>query len=158
MATIYKIWSEKGDKVYIGSTIMDIKKRWNNHLASGCDTNSRLLFEEYGKDACKIEIIEEVKEDVRLERERHWIEFYGTHTINARVPIRSFTERKEKYKKYATTRAKWAEKNKDSIIQKRKEWEQTVVVCQCGETIKKVTLYTHLRSKKHLSKVNLSNE
>ena len=64
---VYKIWSNLGDKIYIGSTTKQylsqrlakhksdygIWKKGNCHL-----TSSYLLFDEYGLENCNIELLE----------------------------------------------------------------------------------------------------
>ena len=128
MVTIYKIWSEKGDKVYIGSTT-DLKERWRHHR-DRVKTNSRILFDEYGKENCKIEAIEEVKEEQLNERERYWIEFYGDKVVNKQLPGRTYSE---------------------YYYQKRKVDLSEKVTCECGKIIQRGSLYLHRTRKKHLS-------
>jgi len=63
---LYKIWSPNGDLIYIGSTGQTLCRRYANHKSEfrrrkenqmlGC--KSYLLFQAYGIDNCKIELIE----------------------------------------------------------------------------------------------------
>ena len=64
---IYKIASTKGSKIYIGSTAkFDLDQRLQQHInaynrfknGKGNKTTSFILFDEYGIDNCKIELIE----------------------------------------------------------------------------------------------------
>lgn len=45
MATIYKIWSEKGEKVYIGSTTQRILQRWPSHKTPSNSASSKELID-----------------------------------------------------------------------------------------------------------------
>ena len=63
---LYKIWSPHGDLIYIGSTGQTLCRRFANHKSEfrrrkenqslGC--KSYLIFQAYGIDNCKIELIE----------------------------------------------------------------------------------------------------
>lgn len=166
MATIYKIWSEKGEKVYIGSTIASLEARFVRHQAPTSTCNSKLLFQEYGIDTCRIEAIEEVKEDEIVARERYWIEYYGDQVVNKMIPGRTSKEyyqaqREERvnyskeyyYSNHEYVLEYWKtyrEKNKDRINERKKE----KIECSCGFTTDKNNFARHLKSKKHLSKVN----
>jgi len=108
MATIYSITSERGDKVYIGSTT-DFTSRKANHrnwnpTKSYCA--SQVLFDEYGKENCVFTVLEECAVDQRYERERHWILQNPTHT-NILIPARPIEEikqgRRNIVKKYRET-------------------------------------------------------
>jgi len=59
---IYKIWSHLGDGVYYGSTTRTLSNRMAGHrgstkLSSG-STTANILFEKYGIENCKIELVE----------------------------------------------------------------------------------------------------
>lgn len=154
MATIYKIWSEKGDKVYIGSTT-DIQHRWSTHLSPSNDTNSRILFEEFGKENCRIEAIDDVKEDDKLIRERYWIEFYGDRVVNSTIPGRTYKEYREANKEYISQKNKeWIKANAERLKEYDRERNKTKVHCEvCDKDYRRDTIGKHLKSKMHLSKV-----
>lgn len=82
MAYIYKITNDINQKSYIGMTYNTIEERWKQHQY---DANKRNLIEKrplyraivkYGISHFHIEQIEET--DIPEERERYWIEYYGT--------------------------------------------------------------------------------
>ena len=171
MATIYKIWSEKGEKVYIGSTILSLRERWYKHSCpSANNTNSRLLFEEYGKENCKIEKIEDVKEDEQIERERYWIEFFEDKVVNRQIPGRTDKEYHTTFRQVnnAKRKASYYENRDEELIKLRqnyllhredrityaKENGSKRVECECGAIIRKDSLSKHKRTTIHLSKVN----
>ena len=66
-AKVYKIWSTRGDKIYVGSTCKDyLSQRMTAHRCSYRQwksksikyTSSFLLFDEYGLENCFIELLE----------------------------------------------------------------------------------------------------
>lgn len=91
---VYRIVGPLGEAgiVYYGST-RNIEHRLSEHKSayrSGvrCPSSKR-LFDEYGVDACRMEVVEEVKEDM-IERERWWIENH--ECVNKAVPGRTHAE------------------------------------------------------------------
>jgi hypothetical protein len=165
MATIYKITSEKGEKVYVGSTTTSLRARLVRHQASTSVCRSKVLFEEYGVESCVIEKLEDVKIEEKVEKERYWIEFYGDKAVNRLIPGRTSAElyrehREERiaqirtyyYNKREDILEYWKgyrEKNKDTLLPKKR----TVIHCTCGLTTTKTNYARHLKSKAHLSKV-----
>lgn len=110
MATVYRITSTAGDKVYIGSTITSLAKRWSNHKVDhlrGHPCTSQMLFDEYGVDTCSIEEIEKVDLDKRYERERFWIE-NTENCVNRFIPGR--------------TRAEYRQENKERLSENNKAY------------------------------------
>jgi len=87
MGFIYKATNTVNGKMYIGQTSRTIDVRWKEHLndAFGRDKEKenpsvfhRAILK-YGKDAFQIEQIEECDSADLDERERYWIEHYGTY-------------------------------------------------------------------------------
>lgn len=167
MATIYKIWSEKGEKVYVGSTTTSLAERLRCHRNNENPGTSRILFEEYGVDHCRIESLEEVKEGERYARERYWIENIPS-VVNERIPGRHPNEstllwrgaNKERVK--VTTKAykeankerckevskKWHEKNKDYMKEVKRAWNNSRVNCDvCGKEMARSYLSRHKKVK-----------
>lgn len=111
--SIYRIYSDKGDLQYYGSTIMDIKKRLKSHINSfkypssnqrACA--SKILFKTYGVEHCYIEVIEEGTDDTRYDRESYYIS--NNVCINIRNPK-------------ALNPAEWYQANKQRIKEKYQE-------------------------------------
>ena len=79
---VYKICSSKGNKVYIGSTRLDINKRFNMHKASyrfwksknQNYTSSFKLFEKYGVENCEIILLETCPISELHNREKYYIQ------------------------------------------------------------------------------------
>ena len=79
MAYIYKIINKKNNKIYIGKTEFSIEKRWQEHLRDSKKNLDRPLYRamnKYGIENFDIEQVE--KTDNPVERERYWIEYYGS--------------------------------------------------------------------------------
>ena len=80
---IYKITRLKTGEVYIGRTV-DIKARWQGHAKTafhcGSISHSMLhtLIEKDGIENFTWEVIEQVPKDQLNEREKYWIDFYGS--------------------------------------------------------------------------------
>ena len=83
MSYIYKITNIENNHVYIGKTDRTIQERWKEHLKDANRTNfgNRPLYRainKYGKDKFTIEQIEECTSEKAGEREKYWIEYYGS--------------------------------------------------------------------------------
>lgn len=84
MGYIYKVTNTVNGKLYIGQTSRTIEVRWREHLQDAFGRKNKRFFafhraiKKYGKDAFKIELIEECDSSVLDERERHWIKYYDT--------------------------------------------------------------------------------
>lgn len=83
MPYIYKITNKINHKVYIGKTLCTVQKRWSEHCndykKERCE--KRPLYaamNKYGIDNFYIEEVEECDENILSEREKYWIEYYGS--------------------------------------------------------------------------------
>lgn len=81
MAYIYKIINDINKKVYIGKTERTIEIRWKEHQQDykkeSCQNRPLYkAFNKYGIENFHIELIEECNNPE--ERERYWIEYYGS--------------------------------------------------------------------------------
>ena len=83
MAYIYKVTNKINGKIYIGKTIQTIEKRWKEHCSDykreRCE--KRPLYcamNKYGIENFEISLVEECNENILSEREKHWIEYYGS--------------------------------------------------------------------------------
>jgi hypothetical protein len=147
MATIYKITSTAGDKVYIGSTTKTLVERWYFHKAHRLiesKYNSKILFDEYGIDTCSIEEIEKADLDKRFERERFWIE-NTENCVNRYLPGRTRAEYNKAY--YLS--------NLDKIKAINKARKTERISCPtCGQNLARNSLAPH-NKRHHLTKVNI---
>lgn len=83
MPYIYKITNDINNKIYIGKTLQTIEKRWKEHSRDYKreNINKRPLYlamKKYGIEHFHIEEIEECSLERSDERERYWIEYYGS--------------------------------------------------------------------------------
>jgi group I intron endonuclease len=84
--TIYKLYFDGDERVYIGKTKFALIKRRNAHIQMikrGLHTNKRLVeaFKIYGQDALKIEPLEECMQSQSGEREIYWMKYYDATNI-----------------------------------------------------------------------------
>jgi group I intron endonuclease len=172
---IYKIYSESGEKVYVGSTIQTLNKRFIHHKShfksgNGRGCSSYVLFEEYGAENCKIQLLEECEQHQRYDRERYWIETIP-HTVNIMRKLNiTNEERKQHMCDYSK---KWNAENpeaytermrRNAIQQKEKQRERydknishireqasAKVMCECG------IVYRHSHRNRHQASVRHQN-
>ena len=83
MAYIYKIINDINKKIYVGKTNLSIEERWRQHKKDSfkVETQKRPLYraiKKYGIECFHIELIEECTNNVVNEREKYWIEQYGS--------------------------------------------------------------------------------
>jgi len=104
---VYRIFSTKGNKVYIGSTIQELASRWYRHCDGEKSYMSRVLFEEYGVEFCHIELIENVEQDQRYIRERFHID-NTPNCVNKIMPYRTDDEKEDSKEKGKERKKAWA--------------------------------------------------
>ena len=83
MAYIYKITNQINGKVYIGKTLNTIERRWKEHCGDFATERCRnrplyRAMNKYGIENFTIEQVEECSPEVVNEREKYWIEQYGS--------------------------------------------------------------------------------
>ena len=185
---IYKIVDVGYSKCYIGSTCENLCVRMARHkyhynhrdddAYKNKHTNVNLLFDEFGKDSCKIELIETYpcnnKEEL-TKREGCYIQ--NTDCINKRIEGRTKQEYHNDNKEYFNNKAKdyhkehredildrkknYYQENREEKIQKARDSRLVIVDCECGVSISKPSLKRHLKSTKHktlLQEINKSSE
>lgn len=169
---IYKIESNLGDKIYIGSTTKEFLsqrmvlhrsdyKRWKAGLCG--KVMSYDLFDEYGIENCKIVLIESFpckSKDEKNAREGFHIK--NTICVNRMIAGRTFKDRYEENKGEFIARSKvWAEANKEKVNGYKAEYYERnkekikerqasqVYECECGLNIRRRHKQEHFRSQKH---------
>jgi hypothetical protein len=147
---VYKIYSHKGDKVYIGSTTdRYLCNRFSDHRTdyrAGKRCTSCVLFDEYGMENCNIELIEEVeyKDVLELkEREQYWID-NTLNTVNIKPAYQTIEQKQEK--KHVKS-MKYFNNHKETILAKRRNLPKTM--CECGVEIRSDLMDKHYESKNH---------
>lgn len=83
MPYIYKITNDINNKVYIGKTLESIEKRWKEHQrdAQKVENQNRPLYKaisKYGIKHFSITQLEKCQVNNINDRERYWIQFYGS--------------------------------------------------------------------------------
>jgi hypothetical protein len=122
--SIYRIYSDKGDLQYYGSTTMDIKKRFRQHKSDihRKQCSSFILFETYGIENCYIEVIEEGADNTQLDRESYYI--LNNKCVNKVLAKRSKCE--------------WYKANKERIQEKyQANKEKILAKCKIQYALKK---------------------
>ena len=83
MPYIYKITNRKNQKIYIGKTLLTPEARFKEHIKDHQkkEEENRPLYramKKYGVENFFIETVEECEEKDINEREKYWIEYYGS--------------------------------------------------------------------------------
>lgn len=83
MAYIYKIVNKINNKIYVGNTMISIEKRWKAHCSDYKEKKyeKRPLYaamKKYGIDNFYIEEVEQCSFEEVDEREKYWIEYFGS--------------------------------------------------------------------------------
>ena len=135
MATIYSITSDKGNKVYIGSTTTSLVQRSYSHKCNSHSCTSNILFDEYGFENCIFTVLEECTLEDKKDRERFHIE-NTSNVVNKFLPGRSRKERRqlglcmEQEKQYRDAtkdkqreqKKEYYKKNKEKINKRNQEY------------------------------------
>jgi hypothetical protein len=165
---IYKIESNLGDKIYIGSTTKNyLSQRIDSHRSQYKQwksnkrglTTSFLLFEEYGLENCKIILLEAFpcsSKDELIARESHYIKTIDC--VNKVIPDRTKQEyyetNKDNFKEYYQINKdnikKRTDKNKEKLFEK--------IICECGGHFIYKHKSTHLKTKIHLKYLEVKEQ
>ncbi len=81
MGYIYKITNIINNKIYIGLTRRNIKVRFNEHIKKAkLNYNTKLYnaINKYGENNFKIEVIEQIDNELLSDREIFWIKYYNS--------------------------------------------------------------------------------
>jgi hypothetical protein len=146
--SVYKIWSEKGDLVYYGST--NAKRgaiqRWHHHKKlnySKC--NSKYLFEAYGIENCLFEVLENCASVDEMRHRENWY-ILNCPCVNKNPVFHN----PEKRKAYLLLHK---EDKRMYDIEHRKTLDKTTHVCECGGSFKMKHKSTHEKTALHLAYV-----
>jgi hypothetical protein len=132
---IYKIIDNAYTKMYIGSTTQSLSKRFSMHKSKYIiwKNNNRCskitvydIFEEFGIENCKIELIEECLCENRIQlckKEGEYIK--NNNCVNKIIPGRTKQEYNEANKdKILEYTKQWREANNDNIREYNKEYSK----------------------------------
>ena len=121
-----------GDEVYVGSTKFILNKRWSDHKSHHRNNistyTSKILFDKYGIENCKIELIEtrecEEKERYRIEGEYiRSIPNCVNEIVSGRTKQEYYEDNKEQIKDRVS---KYREANKEQINQALREKRRAI--------------------------------
>jgi hypothetical protein len=173
--SIYKITPvgeyDDGD-VYVGSTSQPLNERLSGHRCEyrqGKNIASGILFNKYGMENCKIELLEQCDETDRYEKETYW--FNNIKCVNFVKPPTGLTLKEYRHSRYCEKRDELTEyykeyytNNRNRILEyhkeyqrenaeKIREYQKKRVVCECGKNILWYMRNRHYQSKSHRDKV-----
>ena len=115
--TVYKISTEKSDKVYVGSTSQPINKRMTQHKSRPCCACKELL--ELGE--CKIEALEVLYNCTKREleiKEQFYLDLLKEKAVNKKRAYQTKEQRKQQKKE---SRQKWREENRDEYNERQRK-------------------------------------
>ena len=122
---IYTIRSRNSDKVYIGSTCNELRKRFHEHkrhFKMWVDGKRAYVssYEVFKDGMCYIELLEKCPCNDKNELERREGQLIRSmECVNKHIAGRSIEEVKEYQKEWSK---EWYEKNKEKVLQKQNEY------------------------------------
>ena len=137
---IYIIKSKQTNRVYVGSTVLTLKKRFRLHkLNQDCTSREILKYSD-----AEIELLEcyEYEDDEELElKEAYYIREYKKNNlcVNKKIPRRTKKEYNQEYR----------EENKEKLNEK--------IECSCGGKYTHKHKSHHFKTKKHLEFLTKQN-
>jgi|WetSurMetagenome_2_1015567.scaffolds.fasta_scaffold00833_16 hypothetical protein len=150
---IYKIMSDRGPNVYIGSTTKTLQSRFIDHKSvfrnkKDHQSSCYIVFNEYGLDNCYIELIEECPcntiEELR-QNEEYWRK-NTPNTVNTRAAFLTPEE-------LLILRRK---RQRQSMLRKQ---QKNIYCPYCDKTVRVYNYKRgHLKSKKHQKNVDYVTE
>lgn len=165
---IYKLVSDRTDKIYVGSTYLTLDKRLYNHTKTyEYYKNKRGLssFILLKNNDCRIELIEDYPCGNRtelLQREAYWIEKLKDKCVNKNRPYitdEQFKELKKRLNKYHNDKNRVI--NKEYYVNYLKKYRSNIpkVMCEyCGTEDNKYNMVRHKNTKKHLAHVKFAEK
>lgn len=128
---IYKIITTESDEIYIGSSIEPLKERFrrhiNNYTLNHIKTCSYYLFEKYGLEKCRIEIIKEyyiVDNNHLRVYETLWYNKFKNNVINKCIPFNPFSWYRGNKSKILEQQKQYYHDNKKSILEQHKTYRE----------------------------------
>lgn len=133
---IYKVTCDSSEKIYIGSTCLELSKRFNKHIVNHKNWKLGLyryvtIFALMDTGFCNIQLIENYpckSYSELLEREQYYQDLTGDMNINDRNAFGEDANRKKQY---------------------NKERDKLYIVCECKKLIKQSSRSKHYKSKIH---------
>lgn len=169
---IYQIISPKTDKVYVGSTFIDIKKRLQGHESHYKswkigNHNYITAFDILETGDYFVQLLDYKHVNCRDELQKlegYWIR--NTNCVNKAIAGRDYKEYYNDNKNLMISRMKiYSEKNKEHLVEYKHEYyisnkEELLkkVTCECGGVYTKVHKLRHERSNRHQKMLNVLSQ
>ena len=170
---IYRLYNERLNLTYYGSTIRPINLRFNDHKADAKrkTATSKQLFQEGDDVTCDvIEYVDCLDKATLLKRERYYIENFDC--VNKFIPGTTSAEYHQDNKESITEKHRiYHHKNKERINQQSREYYQNNkdkkkqyekdneekirerksqrIQCECGILVRRDNIAQHRKTKKH---------
>ena len=158
---IYKIIDNTTGVFYIGSTVMNrIRDRLRLHINSSQQERykntkvySYFTPNKLRSEDVQIIVLEEIsaknkEELLKLENDYVQREMRNVLCVNTRCPTFDYVNYL-KYQKEYDDKREHTEKRKIEKKKYRMEYNKLKVICECGKTVSKSQISTHLKSEKH---------
>ena len=170
---IYRLYNERLNLTYFGSTINPIEKRFSFHKSRAIlekKYSSKRLFQEGDDVTCEVvEYVDCLDKETLHKRERYYIENFDcvNHYIPTRTNAEYYQDNKERIKEYHyenkekinEQRREYYKNNKDKK-DKRKQYEKDNeekirerksqrIQCECGSVVMRNHIARHRKSQKH---------
>ena len=143
---IYKIYSDLGTDIYIGSTYRSITDRYSDHVKNYLlfdntknYTSSFKLFDKYGVHNCCVVLLEDVNVESRselLQVEAKHIKANKAFCVNKNLPFTSEEEKLQNKKEYRQVQEyiehRKAYRDTPEQKQKRRDYNAQRYNCECG--------------------------
>ena len=187
---IYKITDVAYTKCYVGSTCQELSQRMAQHrrdykLHLNCKSryiSSFELFQEFGIENCKIELISECQCETKEQLNKIEGKFIKNLTcVNKFVAGRTHSEyyqdnkaaiseyRKQHYQDNKESISEYQKQhyqdNKEAISEHKKQHYQDnkdkyseIIACQCGCTMRRDSLSKHMKTPKHIELLKQQQE
>lgn len=158
---IYKIVSDCTDKVYVGSTVVSLSKRFSSHnAATERGYNKCLSKDVISSGNATIVLIEHYP--CKSKEELHSREYYhikklkdeGANVINKFMPTRTKKEYDEQNpEKKKACDARYREKHRDELKKKAEKYKEPYQ-CECGKIFQLYNKGRHERGVEHQRFIN----
>jgi len=168
---IYKIQhQDKEDLLYVGSTT-DFTKRKSQHKRTSTNSTYRDYNEKKYKMIrdnggwCAFNMVQVKAFPCNNKQEAHAEEDRIMREMKARMKDRRTSKTEQQYyldnqEHFKEKQQLYRENNKDKILKSSKEYRdknKQVILCECGCSISKLNMLTHLKTKKHIKLISTNN-
>jgi hypothetical protein len=149
------------DYIYVGHTT-SFKDRKREHKSRATKLCSFPLYQKINEnggwnnwDMIEIEKFPCNDANEARARERYWFEELKA-TLNARSPTLNIEKDKARAKKYlAEYNRNLSQEQRQKKTEYNNEWKKQLYTCECGTIVKNGCKYKHLKTDKHIKKIEI---